>query len=203
MNALALCGCVLALAFAYPAADAKSVMPTATVPRQIVVPFDAKHSHVRFKVNILGLFTKRGEFVDFEGALEINEVTQKARVHTTIRANSASMRAKADAELLRRPAYFAAERFPEVRFRSKLFPLKLLRSGGAINGYLELRGHRLSQAFALLPGACEPASKPPWECNFSVVGKIARSRFGMRARRGVVSDEVELEILVVRATSPN
>lgn len=190
---------LLVLALACPATDAKPVMPKAASPSQIVVPFDAKHSHVRFKVIILGLFTKRGEFVDFAGALEINEATQKARVYTTIRAHSASMRSKADAELLRGPAYFAAKQYPEMQFKSKLFPLKLLRTGGEIAGQLELRGHRLSQAFALQPGACAPVSKPAWECEFSVVGKIARSRFGMRARKGIVSDEVELEILVVPA----
>lgn len=152
-------------------------------------------SSVQFHVSIFGVFKKRGSFTQMRGALSVQ--ANSARVSARIKTASARMKSPSDVALLKSPAYFDAARFPEIVFQSDSFPISTLRHGGQISGKLTVRGVSQQQSFVLTTKPCANAfAQTPWRCAFEVSGTLNRSEFGMKARRGVVSDAVELTLSI-------
>jgi polyisoprenoid-binding protein YceI len=167
-------------------------LPLSRESMDLQTRFDQALSSVQFEVGVLGIFSKSGNFSDFSGSLTLaNDGT--ATVQAVIAAGSVQMKSKADVKTLTGPDYFAAERFPQIRFNSVSFAPALLKTGGQIEGEVELRGVRLRERFEIVHGQCPHKTSAPWRCTFSVSGKIHRSRYGMSARRGIVSDIVVLQ----------
>ena len=154
-----------------------------------------KASSVQFQVRIFGLFKKLGSFTEMQGALTVRKDT--VQVNARIKTASTSMQSSSDAALLKSQPYFDAAHFPEIVFQSVSFPIATLRSGGEISGNLTLRGISQPQIFKLTTKACgREFALEPWRCGFNVTGALKRSEFGMKARRGIVSDEVELTLSI-------
>lgn len=152
-------------------------------------------SSVQFHVSIFGMFKKRGSFTQLRGALTVR--AKSARVSARIQTASATMKSPSDAALLKSPAYFDAAHFPEIVFNSDSFPIATLRRGGQIRGTLTVRGISQQQTFVLRTKPCEKRFvETPWHCAFDVTGTLNRSDFGMKARRGVVSDAVQLTLSI-------
>ena len=150
-------------------------------------------SSVTFQVSIFGMFKKNGSFGEFRGALLVQANT--ARVTARIQTASTRMKSQSDATLLKSPAYFDAAHFPEITFQSDRFPVATLRNGGQISGKLTVRGITQRQIFKLTAKTCHSSfAHAPWRCGFNVTGTLKRSQFGMRARRGIVSEEVALTL---------
>jgi polyisoprenoid-binding protein YceI len=170
------------------------------------VPIEVKFgraSSVQFHVSIFGIFKKRGSFTQLRGALSVR--AKSARVSARIKTASATMKSPSDAALLKSPAYFDAARFPEIVFQSDSFPIATLQHGGQISGKLTVRGISQQQSFVLTTKPCDRAfAATPWRCAFAVSGTLNRSDFGMKARRGVVSEAVglTLEIAPFDAKAP-
>jgi polyisoprenoid-binding protein YceI len=160
-----------------------------------------KLTQVGFSVAIFGLFKKKGSFQDVRGTLTLEG--EQARVSAVIKVSSAIMKSQADAELLKSPPYFDADNHPNIVFRSELFDVKRLLSGGALPGQLSLRGITQMQLFNVQPIACERSVPDPiWGCGFVVSGTLQRSDYGMHARRGIVGDEVKLVLSIDQSHSP-
>ena len=153
-------------------------------------------SSVQFQVRIFGMFKKLGSFTDIKGALSVQKDT--VQVSARIQTASTTMKSSSDAALLKSPAYFDAEHFPEIVFQSTRFPIATLRNGGQISGKLTVRGITQPQIFKLTAKPCSKkfVQQQPWRCSFNVAGTLKRSEFGMNARRGIVSDEVELTLSI-------
>ena len=169
---------------------------SANTPVAETLPLEVKFgraSSVQFHVSIFGMFKKRGSFAQMRGALSVQK--NSARVSARIQTASATMKSPSDAALLKSPAYFDAAHFPEIVFNSNSFPIATLRNGGNISGKLTVRGITQQQSFVLTSKPCDRAfAATPWRCAFAVTGTLNRSEFGMKARRGVVSDEVALTL---------
>ena len=160
------------------------------LPREIKF---GRTSSVQFQVRIFGVFKKIGSFTEMQGALSVRKDTVK--VGARIQTASTTMQSSSDAALLKSQAYFDAAHFPEIVFQSLSFPVATLRNGGQISGKLTLRGISRQQMFRLTTKPCSKEfAQEPWRCGFDVVGTLKRSEFGMKARRGIVSDEVELTL---------
>ena len=138
-----------------------------------------------------------GTFPGFSGTLR--------RIHTHIGADLVQVDATLDVADLQMddannrahalgPGFFAADRFPVIRFDSDPFPLDELASGGTLDGLLTLRGARHPVTLALQPSGCP---RQPLACVIRAQGTISRSLFGMRGWRGVLSDKVELDLRIV------
>lgn len=181
----------LAAAVTKPAARAE---PAGEQVLPIEVNF-GRASSVLFQVSIFGVFKKHGSFSELNGTVSIQN--DSARVNARIKTASAMMKSQSDAALLKSAAYFDADRFPEIAFHSMNFPLATLRQGGKIGGTLTVRGISLQQFFNLTPKPCKAEYvQTPWRCGFDVTGTLKRSDFGMKARRGIVSDDVELTLSI-------
>ena len=167
-------------------------LPGQTLPREVKF---GHASSVKFQVRIFGVFKKVGSFTEMQGALSVQNDTVQVIAH--IQTASTSMQSSSDAALLKSQAYFDAAHFPEIVFHSTSFPITTLRNGGEISGKLTLRGISQPQKFKLTTKICgREFALEPWRCGFDVVGTLQRSEFGMKARRGIVSDEVELTLSI-------
>lgn len=154
---------------------------------------------VKFSVTIFSLFKKSGQF----GRLQTTFLRSgtAVKVDATIATDSVVMRSKSDAALLMSGPYFDAKRYPEIRFVSDAIPYAILGSGGKIQGNLSLRGKTLKQEFLVHKSACVARSQaapgaPPITCVIEIEGSLRRSEFGMTARRGIVSDRVDLSLRI-------
>lgn len=160
----------------------------------------AENASVKFSVSIFSLFRKSGEFKRVETRFQHNGAT--VRVNARIAAGSVVMRSKSDAALLMSAAYFDAKRFPTIRFVSDPISYAILDSGGKIQGQLSVRGKTLPQQFLVQANACAKllrsaqSSRGNNVCVIELQGSLQRSDFGMVARRGIVSDKVELTLRV-------
>ena len=160
----------------------------------------AEVASVKFSVTIFSLFKKSGQFGRLQTTFQ--RAGSGVKVHATIAADSVVMRSKSDAALLMSAPYFDAKRYPEIRFISDAIPYAILSSGGKIQGKLSLRGITLKQEFLVHKSACVARSQssaleaPPTKCVIEIDGALQRSNFGMTARRGIVSDRVELSLRI-------
>lgn len=79
---------------------------------------DTTHSTAGFAVKHMGIATVRGEFTDFEGALEITDDISTAKVHGSVKVASVDTNEKQRDEHLRSPDFFDVDSFPEMTFIS-------------------------------------------------------------------------------------
>jgi polyisoprenoid-binding protein YceI len=96
---------------------------TTATPAAVTTPLptgtwkvDPVHSSVEFHVKHLGIATVKGQFNEFEGALEVSE--DGARASGIVEVASVDTREPQRDEHLRSADFFEAERFPRIAFRS-------------------------------------------------------------------------------------
>lgn len=163
-------------------------------PRHETVSIDSGRSHADFTVRVMWLFDTGGRFAGLEGEVHIDHFRSQAVVHARIAVDSVRMSGRGNEEWVKSPEFFDAAEWPEIRFDSDRFPLQRLERGGDLPGRLTVRGITRPMTFTLLPSGC-PA--PGRACPIEARGEIQRSDFGMRSRRGVVSDRVRLSLSIV------
>jgi polyisoprenoid-binding protein YceI len=81
---------------------------------------DPEHSAVEFRVRHLMIATVKGRFRDFDGAIVPGEAPT---IEGVIRVASVDTFDERRDEYLRSPDFFDAERYPEMRFRSRAIHL--------------------------------------------------------------------------------
>lgn len=185
----------VALATLAAAPPASAEDPVAGRPWRI----DGRASEARFRVRLFGLVPLNGTFDEFGGTVHIDAAAQRASVAATLAAASVRMRNPRNAEWVRSAEFFDAANHPEIRFVSADFPLALLDLGGDLDGAITLRGVTRAVRFAVAPRACSLVAA---SCELDVRGRIERSAFDMRTRRGVLSDEVSLRFRIVARPAP-
>ena len=160
---------------------------------------DPVHSKVGFAVKHMGVATVRGEFRDFEGAIEIGDDLETARAHGTVRTASISTNQEQRDEHLRSPDFLNAELHPELSFEStriEAIDEETLRIHGdlTINGVtreIELQAEVLGTGL----GASDEE-----RLGLEVTGQLSRRDYGMRfnaalgSGNAVVADRVKLEL---------
>lgn len=153
--------------------------------------FDQTKATAEFKVAVLALFKKSGHFERF--LIRLDQQGNRLRVSAVIDAQSATMKSTSDTQTLLGKDYFASEQYPHIVFCSQFFELK---NEAKVQGRLSLRGQTLDQQFDLLAAECTEEDR--LDCQWHVRGYIARKRFGMHKKSGVVGDAVGL-ILALNA----
>ena len=151
---------------------------------------DAQRSHADFEVKVLWLIGVHGRFGRVQGSVTLDRFRGTVVADATIDVDALSMRNHNYEEWVKSPEFFDAQRFPAIHFVSDPVALERLRAGGAITGTLSLRGIERPVTLVLERSDCPEAVASA--CAAEASGTIRRSDFGMRSRRGTLSDKVEL-----------
>jgi polyisoprenoid-binding protein YceI len=157
------------------------------------IRLDGTRSHATFGVKVMWLVSVHGRFGKVSGVVDIDRFRSMATVDARIDANAVEMSTKSYEDWVKSDEFFDVAKYPEIRFVSEQFPLQRLRRGGELSGTLTIRDASQPVTFDLVAADCD---RPAYDCPIVVSGSIRRSAFGMRSRRGALSDRVDLHFEV-------
>jgi polyisoprenoid-binding protein YceI len=157
------------------------------------IQLDGARSHATFGVKVMWLVSVHGRFGKVSGVVDVDRFRGTATVDARIDANAVEMSTKTYEDWVKSDEFFDVAKYPEIHFVSESFPLQRLRRGGQLAGALTIRDASQPVTFDLVAADCD---KPAYDCPIVVSGSIHRSAFGMRSRRGALSDKVELHFEV-------
>lgn len=163
------------------------------------VQLDSARSNAAFSVKVMWLIAVHGHFGKVQGAVDVDRFRNFAVVDAHIDANAVQMSTRSYEDWVKSDEFFDVARYPDIHFVSESFPLQRLRRGGQLSGTLTIRGIDQPTTFDLEPATCD---QPAYQCPIVVSGSIRRSAFGMRSRRGALSDKVELHFEVFAVPAP-
>ncbi|WP_198372845.1 YceI family protein [Roseomonas rosulenta] len=159
--------------------------------------FDQAVGRLEFVARHLGVLSSTGRFEDFAAELLIDpDQPLTTHVEVTVRTAAVALAYPGAVDLLRSPAFFDVERFPEARFTGQAtgegtlarFPLA---------GDLTIRGiTRPLRMEARLVDRKRDAALGRDVAEFSGGGTMKRSEFGMTAESAAISDEIRLVVRV-------
>lgn len=163
---------------------------------------DAAHSEIAFKVKHLMITNVTGNFNQFDATLE-SEATDfsDAKISFEADVNSISTNNEQRDGHLKSEDFFAAEKFPKLRFVSTSFS-KLNDSEYLLKGNLTIRGNSKPIELVVEYGGTVTDPYGQVKAGFEIGGKISRKEFGLtwsattEAGGIVVSDEVKLQLAV-------
>ncbi len=157
------------------------------------VELDSARSHATFGVKVMWLVSVHGSFGKVQGVVDVDRFRNFATVDARLDANAVEMGTKSYEDWVKSDEFFDVAHYPDIHFVSEAFPLQRLRRGGQLSGTLTIRDTSQPVTFGLEPAECE---HPAYDCPIVVSGSIRRSAFGMRSRRGALSDKVDLHFEV-------
>ena len=155
-----------------------------------VQTLDPARSLAEFEVRVMWLIPVHGRFGTLQGTISIDRFHGSASVDARIDVNAVHMRSASNEAWVKSAEFFDATHYPQIQFASDPFPLTRLKSGGRIAGALTIRGATRRARFELTASECPEAVAHA--CPVEATGTIRRSDFGMRSRRGALSDKVQL-----------
>jgi polyisoprenoid-binding protein YceI len=160
---------------------------------------DPDRSRVEFQAKHLSIAAVRGAFGEFEGTLEVGDGPAGARVSGSVSVASIDTKSARRDVHLRSPAFFDAERFPEIAFASSAIrPLDA--ETFEIAGDLTMHGVTRPIALTAKLKGTEEDPRGSQRVALEVAGQLSRGDYGMRGVRVLVSDKVtlRLEISAIR-----
>jgi len=162
---------------------------------------DRSQSRAEFSVRVMWLIPVHGRFTSVHGTISVDRFRSTARVEALIDVADVHMRTRGDEAWVKSAEFFDVQHFPQIQFVSEPFALARLDKGGDVAGVLTIRGVSRPARFEVQPSECRVTSGG--ECPVEAEGTIRRSEFGMRSRRGALSDKVDLSfsIRVVAASA--
>ncbi len=172
---------------------APAVVPTGTW----VV--DPAHSKVGFAVKHMGIATVRGEFLEFEGTLEIAEDLASAAASGTVKVASVNTNEAQRDEHLRSPDFFAADEHPELKFESTAIE-PIDDETFRITGDLTIHG--ITNPI-VLEAEVQGTDTDPWgneRVGLEITGQLSRGDYGMTFNQALgsgnmlVADRVKLAL---------
>ena len=159
--------------------------------------FDHGGGRLEFVARHLGVLSSTGRFEDFTAELTIDpDRPLTANVEVTVRAAAVALAYPGAVELLRSPAFFDVEKYPEATFDGAATGEGTL-ARFFLAGNLTIRGitrpHRMEAR--LLERKMDPALGRE-VAEFSAAGDMKRSEFGMTADQAAISDTIRLAVRV-------
>jgi polyisoprenoid-binding protein YceI len=176
-------------------------MTTSTLSR-IGIPsgswkVDKAHTRVGFAVKSLGISTVRGEFREFDGALEIGEDLVDTRAYGRVDATSVDTNLARRDKHLRSTDFLSAESHPELTFRSKAIE-PVDDDTFRVIGDLSINGVTNEVGLTAELGGIETGPEGEERLGLEVTGQVSRKAFAMTflAALGsaVVADKVKIVI---------
>ncbi len=163
---------------------------------------DAAHSEITFKVKHLMITNVTGSFTKFDATMESAAADfSDAKISFEADVNSISTNNADRDGHLKSDDFFAAEKFPTIKFKSTSFN----SNGGSdytLTGDLTIRDVTKSVSFPVEYGGTATDPYGQVKSGFEIAGKFNRSEFGLtwsavtEAGGVMVSDEVKLHLSV-------
>jgi polyisoprenoid-binding protein YceI len=177
--------------------SALTAVAAAAETRSESTSFDPARSHADFEVKVMWLIGLHGDFGAVQGNLTLDSATGLARVEAQIDTRALHMRSHSYENWAKSVEFFDAEHYPRIDFASAKFPPATLTGGGDLAGTLTIRG--ISRPVVLHVATPDCADPLHGGCPVEATALIRRSDFGMRSRRGALSDKVELDLSILVA----
>lgn len=163
---------------------------------------DTVHSEIIFKVKHLMITNVTGSFTQFDATME-SEATDfsDAKIFFEADVNSIFTNSEQRDSHLKSDDFFAAEKFPKLRFTSKSITKKS-EENYSLTGDLTIRDVTKSVELAVTYGGTMTDPYGQVKSGFEIAGKINRKDFGLNwtaiteAGGIIVSDEVKLNLAV-------
>jgi polyisoprenoid-binding protein YceI len=179
-------------------------MTTTSTLSRIGIPtgtwkIDKAHTRVGFAVKHLGVATVRGEFLEFDGALEIGEDLADSRAYGRVDAASVDTGLAQRDEHLRSTDFFSAESHPELTFRSKAIE-PVDDDTFRVIGDLSINGVTNEAELTAELGGIGPGFDGEDRLGLEVTGQVSRKAFAMKfeaalgSGNAVVGDKVKIVI---------
>lgn len=159
---------------------------------------DKAHTKLGFAVKHMGVATVRGEFHEYDGALEVDEAGDLKARGTVAVATVDTGQAPRD-EHLRSADFFDAAEYPEMRFESTA--IEPVGDGDyKIVGELTIHGITREIELDAELGGVEQGPEGEHRIGFEITGQLSRKDYEMRfdaalgSGNAVVADKVKLAI---------
>lgn len=148
-------------------------------------------SSVTFSISGALVPTVHGSFHSFSGTFQLDPVhAERSSVTFSVAAGSVTTGISPLDSLLRSSAVFDAADHPDIRFTSTAVR-RTSETTAEMEGLLSLKGRTLAEHFTVtLTGRGDGHPE------FHVVGRVARSAFGMNIGRPLYSDDVVFDLAV-------
>ena len=159
---------------------------------------DKAHTKVGFAVKHMGVSTVRGEFREFDGALEVDE-DGNLRAHGTVQAASVQTNQDQRDEHLRSADFFDVENYPEISFESTSIE-RIDDENYRIVGDLTIHGITKSIELDAELGGVDVGMQDEHRTGLEVTGQLSRKDFEMKfnaalgSGNAVVADKVKLAL---------
>ena len=175
-------------------------MTTTTLSR-IGVPtgtwkVDKAHTRVGFAVKSLGISTVRGEFREFDGALEIGEDLADTRAYGRVNAASVDTNLARRDKHLRSTDFLSAESHPELTFRSKTIE-PVDDDSFRVVGDLSINGVTNELELTAELGGIETGPEGEERLSLEVTGQVFRQAFAMKFLAALGSAAVADKVKIV------
>ena len=166
---------------------------------------DMAHTRVGFAVKSLGFTTVRGEFREFDGALEIGEDLADTRAYGRVDAASIDTNLARRDKHLRSTDFLSAESHPELTFRSKAIE-PVDEDTFRVTGDLSINGVTNEVELTAELGGIETGPEGEEPLGLEVTGQVSRKAFAMKLLAALgsaaVADRVKLLIDVSAVKQP-
>ena len=159
---------------------------------------DKAHTKVGFAVKHMGVSTVRGEFREFDGALEVGE-DGTLRAQGTVKAASVHTNQEQRDEHLRSADFFDVENYPEITFESTSIE-RVDDENYKIVGDLTIHGITKSVELDAELGGVDVGMQDEHRTGLEVTGQLSRKDYEMKfnaalgSGNAVVADKVKLAL---------
>jgi polyisoprenoid-binding protein YceI len=159
---------------------------------------DKAHTKVGFAVKHMGVSTVRGEFHDFDGALEVDE-NGNLSAYGTVQAASVHTNQEQRDEHLRSADFFDVENYPEIKFESTSIE-QVDDENFRIIGDLTIHGVTNEIELDAELGGVELGMQDEHRTGLEITGQLSREDYRMKfnaalgSGNAVVADKVKLAL---------
>lgn len=159
---------------------------------------DKAHTKVGFAVKHMGVSTVRGEFHDFDGALEVDE-NGNLSAYGTVQAASVHTNQEQRDEHLRSADFFDVENYPEIKFESTSIE-QVDDENFRIVGDLTIHGVTNEIELDAELGGVELGMQGEHRTGLEITGQLSRKDYRMKfnaalgSGNAVVADKVKLAL---------
>jgi len=172
-----------------------NVSAEATALRDGAYELDKTHAALHFKIDHLGFSEFVGRFERFDASLDFDaETPQAARIDAVIDMASLDIANDEFAATLMGPDWFDAGAFPEAVFRSTAIEVTGDNTG-VMTGEMTLHGVTAPVSFDVtFNGGGNDRLRRAYIVGFSATAVIDRMAFGVDRFKGLIADDVIIEI---------